>query len=92
MDTFKEALTTVDCKQAGGKYHLLWIDFAKFYESQGQLKEADQVFERAVRAGYKTVDELANVWCEWTEMKLRHEYLIIHTYYKTQSHDDYIFL
>jgi pre-mRNA-splicing factor SYF1 len=28
---------------------------------------------RLVQVNYKTVDELANVWCAWGEMEMRHE-------------------
>lgn len=73
METFTEAIQTVDAKQANGKYHLLWIEFAKYYENNNQINEAKYVFERAVKANYKNVDELANVWCEWVEMELRHK-------------------
>jgi pre-mRNA-splicing factor SYF1 len=52
---------------------MIWTEFAKFYEENSQIDEARFVFERAVKANYKTVDELAAVWCEWTEMELRNE-------------------
>ena len=29
--------------------------------------------EKATKVPYKTVDELAEVWCEWAEMELRNE-------------------
>ena len=73
IETYTEAIQTVDCKQANGKFHMLWVEFAKFYEKSEQVKEAKFVFERATSSSYKSVDELANVWCEWAEMELRHE-------------------
>lgn len=73
VDTFTEAIKTVDAKQASGKYQLLWIEFANFYEKNEQLDEARFVLEKAVRANFKNVDELAAVWCEWIEMELRNE-------------------
>jgi pre-mRNA-splicing factor SYF1 len=72
IETFQEAIQTVDAKQATGKYQLLWIEFANFYEKNEQLDEARFVLEKAVKATYKNVDELAAVWCEWVEMELRH--------------------
>ena len=72
VETFQEALKTVDPKQATSKYQQLWIEFAKFYENNNQLDEARLVFEKAVKANYKNVDDLANVWCEWCEMELRY--------------------
>ncbi|RNA33394.1 Pre-mRNA-splicing factor SYF1 [Brachionus plicatilis] len=73
IDTFTEAIRNVDPKQANGKYHQLWIEFAKFYEKNNQIHEAKYVFEKAIKSNYKHVDELANVWCEWIEMELRHD-------------------
>jgi pre-mRNA-splicing factor SYF1 len=68
-----EAINTVDCKLANGKYHLLWIEFARYYEKNNRLKEAESVFSRAVESNYKNVEELASIWCEWIEMELRHQ-------------------
>ncbi|KAG6414737.1 hypothetical protein SASPL_122111 [Salvia splendens] len=33
------------------------------------------VFDKAVQADHKAVDDLASVWCEWVEMELRHDNL-----------------
>jgi len=49
------------------------VEFAKFYETANQLKDARVIFEKAVEVNYKYVDDLAAVWCEWAEMELRHE-------------------
>ncbi len=73
IDTFEEAIQTIDAKQATGKYHLVWIEFAQFYEKNDQLAEARSIFEKAQKATYKNVDELASIYCEWAEMELRHE-------------------
>ena len=73
IETFTEAIQTIDAKQATGKYHLIWIEFAQFYEKNNQMNEARFVFEKAIKAVFKNVDELANIYCEWTEMELRHE-------------------
>ena len=32
INTYTEAVQTVDPKQAVGKLHHLWVNFAKFYE------------------------------------------------------------
>ena len=29
--------------------------------------------ERATKVNFRTVEDLAEVWCEWAEMELRHE-------------------
>lgn len=72
IETFQEAIQTIDPKQAMGKYHLIWCEFAKFYETNEQVDEARFIFEKAVKANFKNVDDLASVWCEWVEMELRH--------------------
>ena len=35
--TFTEAVKTVDPSRALGRYHMLWIDFARFYERHGDF-------------------------------------------------------
>lgn len=69
--TYTEAVRTVDVEQAVGKPHSLWCAFAKFYERHGDLDNARVVFDKATRAVFKYVDDLAQVWCEWVEMELR---------------------
>ncbi len=39
INTFTEAVQTVDIDQAIGKPHSLWVAFAKFYEDNSQLPE-----------------------------------------------------
>ncbi|PVD22082.1 hypothetical protein C0Q70_17885 [Pomacea canaliculata] len=73
INTYTEAVQTVDPKQASGKPHTLWVEFAKFYENADQIEDARLIFSKAVLVEYKHVDDLASVWCEWAEMELRHE-------------------
>lgn len=73
IDTYTEAVQTVNPKLAVGKLHTLWIEFAKFYEKNGQLEDARLVFEKATNVPFAKVDELAGVWCEWCEMEIRSE-------------------
>jgi pre-mRNA-splicing factor SYF1 len=47
INTFTEAVQTVDPKQAIGKVHTLWVDFAKFYEKNDQIDDSRIVFEKA---------------------------------------------
>ncbi|PSC72105.1 Pre-mRNA-splicing factor SYF1 [Micractinium conductrix] len=70
---YTEAVKTVDADKAVGKPHTLWVAFAKLYERHGDLPNARVIFEKAVQARYKFVDDLATVWCEWAEMELRHK-------------------
>lgn len=72
METFTEAVASVKADQAVGRVGVLWIAFARFYEAHGDLENAAKVFERGVQAAYRTVDDLASVWCEAVEMHLRH--------------------
>ncbi|XP_065332050.1 pre-mRNA-splicing factor syf1 homolog [Cloeon dipterum] len=73
INTYTEAVQTVDPKQAVGKLHSLWIAFAKFYDSNGQLEDARLVFEKGTLVAYLKVDDLASVWCAWAEMELQHD-------------------
>jgi len=71
VNTFTEAVQTIDPKQAIGKLSSLWINFAKFYEKNKQPEDARVIFEKATHVAYIKVEELAAVWCEWVEMELR---------------------
>ena len=73
INTYTEAVQTVDAKLASGKPHTLWVEFAKFYEQHGQLAEARVIFDKATKVNYRKVDDLASVWCEVCEMEIRHE-------------------
>ncbi|KAH9934833.1 uncharacterized protein B0H18DRAFT_1082601 [Fomitopsis serialis] len=79
-ETYGEALSTVHPKRATANFHRLFINFAKFYEEGGATGEAEKdldsarkVLEKATKVNFKAVDELAEVWCEWAEMEIRHE-------------------
>ncbi|XP_013182935.2 pre-mRNA-splicing factor syf1 homolog [Amyelois transitella] len=73
IDTYTEAVQTVDPKLAVGKLYTLWVGFAKFYEKNEQIEDARVIFEKATQVMYAKVDDLASVWCEWAEMEIRHE-------------------
>ncbi|XP_066563909.1 pre-mRNA-splicing factor SYF1 [Amia ocellicauda] len=73
INTYTEAVQTVDAMKATGKPHSLWVSFAKFYEDNQQLDDARTIFDKATKVSYKQVEELAAVWCEYGEMELRHE-------------------
>ncbi|KAG2453740.1 hypothetical protein HYH02_001951 [Chlamydomonas schloesseri] len=70
--TYTEAVRTVDPEKAIGKPFTLWCAFAKFYEFHGDVANARIIFQKATEARHKYVDDLAQVWCEWAEMELRH--------------------
>ena len=73
VEVYTEAVQTVDPKQATGKLHTLWINFAKFYEQNDQIEDSRLIFEKAVTSEFTKVEDLATVWCEWAEMELRHD-------------------
>ncbi|CAK9823273.1 Pre-mRNA-splicing factor syf1 homolog [Anthophora retusa] len=72
INTYTEAVQTVQPHLAVGKLHTLWVEFGKFYEENGQIADARVVFEKATHVPYTKVDDLASVWCEWAEMEIRH--------------------
>ena len=40
--------------------------------AEGDLASARKIFEKAVTIPFRRVDDLAEIWCEWAEMELRH--------------------
>lgn len=73
INTYTEAVQTVQPKLSVGKLHTLWVEFAKFYETNGQVEDARIVFERATEVEFVKVEDLASIWCEWAEMEIRQE-------------------
>ncbi|GAA5803274.1 pre-mRNA splicing factor Syf-1 [Helicostylum pulchrum] len=73
VETYTQAVQTINPKRAHGKLHELWAKFAKFYEDGGDLVSARAIFEKAVKVNYKNVNDLAEVWCEYAEMETRHD-------------------
>ncbi len=73
INTYTEAVKTVDPKQAVGKPNTLWTEFAKFYEKHDQLPESRIIFEKATKVEFKTVEDLVAVWSEYAEMEIRNE-------------------
>jgi pre-mRNA-splicing factor SYF1 len=88
VETYIKALDTISPRKATGPLYPLYVNFAKFYEEGGSvdaetgesatepnITEARKIFEKGSRVQFKTVDELAELWCEWAEMELRNEYV-----------------
>jgi pre-mRNA-splicing factor SYF1 len=84
--TYLRAIDIIVPRKATGPLYPIYVNFAKFYEEGGStdpetgeprnepdLDEARKIVEKATQVPYKTVDELAEVWCEWAEMELRNE-------------------
>eukprot|EP01111_Echinosteliopsis_oligospora_P015171 TRINITY_DN5900_c0_g2_i1.p1 TRINITY_DN5900_c0_g2~~TRINITY_DN5900_c0_g2_i1.p1 ORF type:complete len:463 (+),score=107.52 TRINITY_DN5900_c0_g2_i1:117-1505(+) len=75
VECYKEALETVDPLQAKGKPHTIWCAFARYYETHKRPQEARAIFEKATQVNFKTIDEVAAIWCEYAEMEMRlHNY------------------
>ncbi len=73
VQTYTDAIAAVQPRKAIGKFHELWINYAKFYEEGGDLRSARIILEKAVKVPFKSVAELAEMWCGWAEMELRNE-------------------
>jgi len=72
IETFAEAIQTVDVTQAVGKPNALYTQFAGFYEKYGDLENARVVFRKGTEVNYRGLDDLASVWCDFVEFELRH--------------------
>ncbi|KAK1387568.1 Pre-mRNA-splicing factor like [Heracleum sosnowskyi] len=73
LETYTQAVRTIDPMKAVGKPHTLWVALAKLFETHNGITDARVIFDEAVQVGYRAVDDLASVWCEWAEMELRHK-------------------
>jgi pre-mRNA-splicing factor SYF1 len=78
--TYTKALETIVPRKATANLHRLYVNFAKFYEEGGvagqaepDLDSARKILEKGTKVNFKAVEDLAEVWCEWSEMELRHE-------------------
>lgn len=73
VQTYTDAIAAVQSRKAVGRFHELWLNYAKFYEEGGDIRTARIITEKAVNVPFKSVAELAEMWCGWAEMELRHE-------------------
>ena len=73
VQTYTDAIAAIQPRKAVGKFHELWLNYAKFYEEGGDLRSARIIMEKAVKVPFKSVAELAETWCGWAEMELRNE-------------------
>ncbi|KAG6909843.1 hypothetical protein DXG01_015116 [Tephrocybe rancida] len=78
--TYTNALETINPRKATANLHRLYINFAKFYEEGGvsgqaeeDLDSARKILEKGTKINFKLVEDLAEVWCEWSEMEIRHD-------------------
>jgi pre-mRNA-splicing factor SYF1 len=73
VQTYTDAIAAIQPKKAFGKFHELWLNYARLYEDGGDLATARTVLDKAVKVPYKSVAELADTWVGWAEMELRNE-------------------
>lgn len=73
VQTYTDAIVAIQPRKAVGRFHELWLNYAKFYEEGGDLRNARIILEKAVKVPYKSVAELGETWCGWAEMELRNE-------------------
>jgi len=73
VQTYADAIAAIAPKRAVGKFHDLWLNYAKFYEENGDLDTARVILDKAVKVPYKSVAELAETWIGWAELELRNE-------------------
>ena len=73
VQTYADAIAAIEPKKALGKFHELWLNYAKFYESHNNIDTARIILDKAVKVPYKSVIELAETWIGWAELELRNE-------------------
>ena len=73
VQTYSDAIAAIQPKKAIGQFHDLWVNYGKFYEEGGDIATARTIMEKAVKVAFKSVAELAEMWCEWAEMELRND-------------------
>ncbi|KAG8527453.1 pre-mRNA-splicing factor syf1 [Bacidia gigantensis] len=73
VQTYADAMKAVQPRKAVGRFHELWLNYAKFYDEGGDIHNARIIMEKAVKVPFKSVAELAEAWCGWAEMELRNE-------------------
>ncbi|TAQ85454.1 hypothetical protein B7494_g6235 [Chlorociboria aeruginascens] len=73
VQAYTDAIAAVQPKKAVGQFHELWVNYAKFYEDGGDIRNARVIMEKAVKVPFKSVAELADTWIKWAEMELRND-------------------
>jgi pre-mRNA-splicing factor SYF1 len=81
-ETYTRALEIINPRKATPNFYRLYVSFAKFYEEGGtagkaerDLESARKILEKATKVNFRTVEDLAEVWCEWAEMEIRNEWV-----------------
>ncbi|KAF5391748.1 hypothetical protein D9757_001751 [Collybiopsis confluens] len=79
-ETYTKALETINPRKATANLHRLYVNFAKFYEEGGisgqaevDIESSRKLLEKGTKVNFKAVEDLAEVWCEWAELEIRHD-------------------
>mmetsp|Transcript_3722 Transcript_3722/g.5678 ORF Transcript_3722/g.5678 Transcript_3722/m.5678 type:complete len:897 (+) Transcript_3722:65-2755(+) len=72
LETYADAVKSVDPIQAvNGRSHSLWLALADFYIRRNHFEvDARVVLREATKQSFRTVDDLASVFCFWIEREL----------------------
>lgn len=74
IEGYEEAIKKVDVQYvSNGRPYTLWLAFASYHESLGEIDESRKILEKALKDATKLGKEqdVAAVWSEYAEMELR---------------------
>ena len=75
LQTIADAICQIDPQKAeNGNLSEIWIKFANFYLQNGDLKNANLVFDRATKVNFKTQEDTIKTWLLWAEMLIESGY------------------
>jgi pre-mRNA-splicing factor SYF1 len=69
--TYEKAINTIDPLKSYGRPEQLWINYARFYESIDDVSNANKIYFQGTKIIFKSLDQIASIWCEWAEMHMR---------------------
>jgi len=70
FETFEIASRMMNGKKATQGYAQFWIDYAQAHVQDNNIDLARKVYERAVKASFKKVEDLVDIWCSFAEMEI----------------------
>ncbi|KAI5952181.1 SYF1 [Candida margitis] len=56
------------------KLYEIWIKYAQIYASSSDFKTADFIYGKSIQSQYPHPNELAELYINWSEMRLSHDY------------------
>lgn len=73
LETYVKAIMTINPKKVTKGLYLIWIGYMKVYESNGDLNTARVILSKAVNVPFKDINDLVEIWLEWSNLELRHD-------------------